>query len=230
MPKPKHAAGILVTDFDGTMARQDFYRLILDRNLVAPGTPSFWHQYVQGRMTHFEALQATFDAARIGEDQLHALVNDMDLDPAAAGEISKLRAVGWNVVVASAGCRWYIDQILDAAGIQIEVHANPGSIRDRRLRMELAPQSRHFHPETGVDKAAIVQAAIANAREVAFAGDGLADLESALLVNPTRRFARGMLADQLTDRGESFQPFDRWSDVTGTLLRTINAEPIGNLS
>ena len=46
---------VLVTDFDGTMTRRDFFQLVVER-LLPPGTPDYWGEYLAGRITHFEAL------------------------------------------------------------------------------------------------------------------------------------------------------------------------------
>jgi hypothetical protein len=43
-------------------------------------------------------------------------------------------------------------------------------------------------------------------------------LQPALLVRPELRFARGFLADALRERGESFRPFRRWSEIANELV------------
>jgi 2-hydroxy-3-keto-5-methylthiopentenyl-1-phosphate phosphatase len=85
--------------------------------------------------------------------------------------------------------------------------------------MSLPANSRFFSRETGIDKVDIVKAALASAPIVAFAGDGRPDLAPALLVPPHLRFARGWLADALSVRGESFRPFERWSQIADVLLQ-----------
>lgn len=209
---------ILVSDFDGTLTRHDFYQLVMDR-LIPPGTPSFWQRYVDGRITHFDALRLTFEAAEPGESGLDEVVRCMELEPELAPELRSLRAAGWEVVVVSAGCLWYIDRLLGAAGVTLEVHANPGRVVDGRLAMEWPTGSPYFSAQTGIDKAAVVRAALDGGRTVAFAGDGPPDLDPALLVPPELRFARRgkALAEALAARGEPFRPFDRWAEVAGAL-------------
>jgi 2-hydroxy-3-keto-5-methylthiopentenyl-1-phosphate phosphatase len=124
------------------------------------------------------------------------------------------------VVIASAGCDWYIRKLLVEAGVSIEAHSNPGWIEDGRLLMKEPTGSDFYSEETGIDKVAIVFSAMARAEVVAFAGDGYPDLSSALLVPAARRFARGVLAQELTRLGQEFQPFERWSDVSKALRAT----------
>ena len=99
------------------------------------------------------------------------------------------------------------------------VYSNPGRLeKGRGLVLEkLDPSSPYHSPSVGVDKSAVVRHALNVAETVAFAGDGPPDLQPALLVRPTLRFARGFLAEALRERGEAFRPFSRWSEIAGKL-------------
>jgi len=209
---------ILVTDFDGTMTRRDFYRLAQER-LVPPDTPDYWGDYLAGRLTHFEALQAIFRHIHGSEDEVMATVREMELDPRAGAAISRLRKAGWEVRIASAGCHWYIDRLLAGQDIRVTVHANPGSYDPREgLLMTPPDKSPYYSSQTGIDKLGVVRDAVREAGEVAFAGDGPPDLEPALLVPARRRFARGYLAEALQARGESYNHYDCWSAIAEILL------------
>ena len=214
MPGP-----ILVSDFDGTITKYDFYRLILEQGLPAE-TPDFWSQYLSRHITHFEAINKTFGAAPFGIERLIELADQMEPDPDLGPCVRSLIDIGWSFVIASAGCRWYIDRILTKAEVphEVEVHANPGSVVDDRLVMTLPQHSRFYSPETGINKVAIVERALAGGGDVAFAGDGPPDVEPALLVKPELRFARGYLAEELTERGVPFRPYHRWAEVANTLI------------
>lgn len=209
---------VLVSDFDGTMTARDFYTLAAER-LLSPEALAPWDDYRAGRLTHFAALRAIFSSIRAPERDVLAVVDDMGLDPALADTLARLRAAGWEVVVASAGCDWYIRRLLDKAGVSLEVHANPGCYRPGGpLVMEPPAPSPFTCEETGVDKAAVVRDAMTRAATVAFAGDGFADLPAALLVPQHLRFARADLAGVLTKRGEGYRSFAVWSDIAVMLL------------
>jgi len=211
---------VLVSDFDGTMTANDFYKLAVQR-LLTPEDLAPWREYLAGRRTHFAALQEIFGSLHATEAQLLELVRDMAPDPALADAVARLRTAGWRVIVASAGCDWYIRRILASLGLdaQVEVHANPGELElGGALRMTLPASSPFTCLETGVDKAAIVRAHQAAGSTVAFAGDGFADLPAALQARPELRFARADLAQALRERNESFQTFERWSAVADALL------------
>ena len=208
---------VLVSDFDGTMTQRDFYRVYVER-LLPPDAPDFWQEYRAGRLTHFEALAAIFAYVPAGEAALLALTTEMNLEPELPGALAALRDTGWQVVVVSAGCRWYIDRLLAKAGVALELHANDGHVDAGGRLVMTRPTADPFHcREVGIDKAAAVRTHLSAGRTVAFAGDGPPDVPPALLVPAALRFARGDLAAMLKERGESYRPFTRWRDVAESL-------------
>jgi 2,3-diketo-5-methylthio-1-phosphopentane phosphatase len=218
-PTPGPArGGVLVSDFDGTMTRHDFYKLAIE-SLLPPDTPDYWAEYRAGTVTHFEALRRYFASIRAGEAEVLAVVDRMELDPELPAAVDALRHAGWEVVVTSAGCDWYIRRLLAAAGVTIEVHSNPGRlVAGKGLLMEMPIGSPYLSPSLGVDKARVVRGYLDGGRTVAFAGDGFPDAEAALLVPGGQRFARGDLADVLGRDGQEYRPFDSWSDIARALL------------
>src|SRR5262245_35850747 len=162
--------GILVSDFDGTMTRHDFYKLAIE-SLLPPDTPDYWAEYRAGTITHFEALRRYFASIRASEAEVLVVVERMELDPELPAAVESLRRAGWSVVVTSAGCDWYIRRLLAAAGVEVEVHSNPGRFEaGKGLLMEMPTGSPYLSPTLGVDKARIVRSHLDEGRTVAFAG------------------------------------------------------------
>ena len=211
-------ANILVSDFDGTMTHHDFYDLVRKQWPPVAGDDP-WEQYVAGRLTHFEALAEIFSRIRTDEATLLDLVDRMELDPSLPEAVRRLGDHGWRVVIASAGCDWYVRRLLNQAGLALETHANPGEFSPATgLRMSLPVTSRFVSRSTGIDKVAVVREALGKCAGVAFAGDGRPDMEAALLVPPERRFARGWLAGALRERQRVFHPFTCWTEIADSLL------------
>src|SRR3954453_18675198 len=170
-PSSSGHGGVLVSDFDGTMTRHDFYQLAVE-SLLPPDTPDYWAEYRSGAVTHFEALRRYFATIRAGEEEVLAVVDRMELAPEVPGAVARLREAGWEVVVTSAGCDWYIRRLLAAAGVEVEVHANPGRfVAGRGLLMELPVDSPFLCSALGIDKAKVVRRYVDGGWAVAFAGD-----------------------------------------------------------
>jgi 2,3-diketo-5-methylthio-1-phosphopentane phosphatase len=225
MDRSVQPRSLLVTDFDGTMTRHDFYKLAA-QSLLPPDLPDYWTEYRAGRITHFQALQAIFASIRADLATVMTVVLRMEVDPKLPQALSQLRSQGWDVVVTSAGCDWYIRILLERAGIELPVWSNPGRfVEGRGLLMELRPKGPYFSSNLGIDKAAVVRDGLAAGRRVAFAGDGFPDLEAARLVSAELRFARGDLAQVLSKQGFSFQRYGRWSEIADRLcdLPALNA-------
>lgn len=217
-PSNTARAKVLVSDFDGTMTRHDFYKLVIE-SLLPPATPDHWAEYRAGTITHFEALRRYFAAIRATEAEVLAVVDRMELFPGLRAAVAALHDARWNVVVASAGCDWYIKRLLSTAKVHLEVHSNPGRFEEGRgLLMEMPTNSPYVSPTLGVDKARVVRTYLDAGAQVAFAGDGYPDAESARLLPGELRFARGALATVLSDEGLPFQPFEAWPEVARVLL------------
>ncbi len=208
---------LLVTDFDGTLTKRDFFHLVVEA-FAPTALAEYWDGYKAGRYSHFEALAGIFATVRASEAQMLEVVGRAELDPELANWLARLTAAGWEVVVASAGCEWYIRKILASAGVEMQVHANPGTFSpEEGLIMRLPLDSAYLDMNTGIDKAAIVRRALEAGRTVAFAGDGFPDAPAAKLVPQTMRFARADLAEALRREGLAYQKFSRWAEVARAL-------------
>ncbi len=217
---------VLVTDFDGTITRRDFYSCVVE-NLLTPKDLEPWHLYTSGEITHFEALRRIFANIRANEGDLENLMEDMTIDPDLRAGFERLRDAGWEVIIVSNGCQWYIDRFLAKAGVKAPVYSNPGRFDPAHgLIMELPADSPYFDPETGIDKRAVVEDYQSQGAAVAFAGDGRPDVAPALLVPPHRRFAREWLARHLDNTGHEYRPFERWSEVSRMLASRAGEESL----
>lgn len=162
-----------------------------------------------------------FAMIRASENEALQVVCQMNPDPELSTAIRELQQAGWKIVVASAGCEWYIQCLLREANIEIDVHANPGKFDPERGLIVSAPTSSPFYcKELGVDKAAVVRFWQTQARHVAFAGDGFADLPAARPVASEMRFARSDLAHSLIAEQATYRPFSSWSGIARELLAT----------
>lgn len=210
----------VVSDFDGTLTKHDFFRLAL--SYLPPQAAEPWARYENGLTSHFDALQEIFSGLRIKDQEFDDLLSDMQIEPGLRKQWERLQKDGWSLVIASAGCAFYIERILGRIGVNPIIHANPGEfIPDSGLFMKRPVESPFYHAETGIDKSAIVKLFLDNRCTTAFAGDGRPDLAPALLVAPEYRFAKGWLADELERRGAPFIRFEQWSEIVDRLCMEV---------
>ncbi len=217
---------VLISDFDGTMTRHDFYQLVgarwwneTDTDSDSHTNPDPWEEYRAGRITHFDALNRYFQRIRADESSLQAVADAMELDPTLPAALERLHAAGWALIIVSAGCDWYIRYLLAGVRIPYVLHANPGHrSADGGLQMLRPVDSPFYSAETGIDKVAVVRDALARHHPAAFVGDGPPDVAAAKLVPPAFRFARGYLAEALRAAGEPYRPLLDWETLVATLL------------
>ena len=140
---------ILISDFDGTITRYDFFDRVRKRWPFSPQEDP-WEKFVSGEMTHFQALAEIFARIRTTEADLLEMADSTELDVSFAKSVRVLQDRGWEIVIASAGCDWYINFLLKRAGISVSVHANPGFFDpERGLQMSLPERSPFFSPTKG---------------------------------------------------------------------------------
>jgi 2-hydroxy-3-keto-5-methylthiopentenyl-1-phosphate phosphatase len=209
---------ILVSDFDGTLTRQDYFWLILQRH-DPPGAQEYWDRFKAGELTHFQALGGIFASLRTDEAGAEELVHALDPAPGLADAVRRLQTEGWELIIASSGCGWYIERFLTWQGLAVTVHASPGSFSpETGIQMRLSTDSPFCHPGTGVDKPAIVKDALQRDPVVVVAGDSGTDRAGLLLVPPFRRFVTSRLAREFKAESIPFRHFDLWPEIVAALL------------
>lgn len=218
---------LLITDFDGTVTERDFYRCALEH--LPQQAHEIWTRYEADEISLFEALHGIFAQLPAEETQAMAIARETGLDANVRPAVERLWAGGWQTIVVSAGSAWYSRRLLAELGLQLPVIANPGEIvPGQGLQMRRLPHDSPFYSEAiGVDKAAVVRAALQRFDAVAFAGDSLPDRSAAELVSSDLRFARGWLADRFDNDHVAYRRFERWPEIPQMLLRSPEDPPLG---
>jgi len=143
---------ILISDFDGTLTRYDFFDLVRKRWPVPPEDDP-WEKFVSGQITHFQALAEIFARIRTSEADLLELANSMELDSSFAKSAGELQERRWEIVIASAGCDWYIRFLLNQASVSVLLYAKPGSIRPQMRPADVPSRAfAFFQPYDGSEQ------------------------------------------------------------------------------
>ncbi len=160
------------TDFDGTITLDDCNGALVNRYLDPARKEAYDQAFVEGQMVLWRLLDASLRACEVplteAIDFLHGCVR---LDPSFAAFHAWCVARGIPLEVLSAGTAEVVRSFLAAADLDVPVTANRATAGEACFG--LAPLDEAC--PTGVDKAAIVQAARAAGYYTIFIGDGFSD-------------------------------------------------------
>ena len=114
---------LVLVDFDGTIVHQDATDLILER-FALPEWRDVEQEWVSGRIGSRECLARQIDLVRATEQELDALIGEIEIDPAFSPFAGLCRDLGYSVVVGSDGLDRVIATILGRAGIELPFVSN----------------------------------------------------------------------------------------------------------
>lgn len=220
-----------VTDFDGTITKEDFFNLAVKRYFAGDNRCGLqpWQDFLDGKITHFQALNKIFNQVRDTKESFDALVDKIVIDDAFLKTVDLCRDAAIPMYILSAGCDYYINRVIGSVIKANDIHliTNKGVLtKEEGLRM-IAPDegSKYFHHDTGVSKAAVVQDLKEQGYFVIFAGDGLPDFAPAELADVV--FAKSMLLDKCKQTGLKTEKFNDYNDIYDYIKRLIqdNALP-----
>ena len=209
------AVGALLVDFDGTACTVDVAEVLLAR-FGEPG----WERYDEMVDRGEIGLR---EAARIQSSMLHSTPEEMTayavehgaLDPTFAPFVAWAEACGLPLTIVSDGFGFYIQPILEAAGLErLEVVTN------QLVFDGGGPALRHpdGHPECvgcGTCKMLVALRARERSGSVAFVGEGQSDRYGALYSDVV--FAKDRLAEICEADGVPFLPWRTFDDVREAL-------------
>ncbi|MCI1859226.1 MAG: MtnX-like HAD-IB family phosphatase [Sporolactobacillus sp.] len=206
---------LFISDFDGTLSKKDFYRVLIDRHYQADRA-RLYADWENKTVTDLEYLSRLF--AGIGRDEtgIDEEIDYISLDPHAKAVIDHVQRLGGDFVVISAGTDYYIRRVLKKYAIRnVRIFANPGVYANRGIKITADPAGRYYSPMYGIDKAKVTRDLIKDYRTVWFAGDSRPDLEAALLTDVI--FAKGQLQGLLNAQKRDYVAIDDFSDIENYL-------------
>jgi 2-hydroxy-3-keto-5-methylthiopentenyl-1-phosphate phosphatase len=213
---------VLFTDFDGTVTDIEFYEFAMTR-LDSALSEDPLAERAAGRLSVFEVQRKIFGAIRMAEEEVIALLPELQPDPCLAEDFDRLATAGWELHVVSAGSSWYIERLFEAIDVRapVSIHANPGRfIAGRGLVLSLPEDERVVDSDAGIDKAEVMRIHAEGAGCIAFAGNSHVDLTGARLATDGYCFARPPLDQLLINEGRSFHLVERFHDIANALLES----------
>ena len=208
----------LVIDFDGTITDEDFFVYLkeayLDENSLEP-----WERYMDGKLTHFNALKEIFSTLRVNEADLQTLISQVKVDDWAIPLFELCNRLQIPIYIASAGCDYYINHILDIKKYGITLITNSSTYSQTEgLKMLLSKTDNPYYDEnTGISKRKVVELLHNDGYRVIFAGDGPPDIEPAKIADVV--FAKKILLEKCLAHGIPTETFDTCKDIYSFIER-----------
>jgi 2,3-diketo-5-methylthio-1-phosphopentane phosphatase len=208
--------GAIVADFDGTACSADVSELLL-RRFGEPGWEDLNEAVERGRMGLRQAMHGQAAMLHGGRDEMLAFaVANAPLDPTFGPFLAWATGEGIPVSLASDGFAFYLEPILEAAGIEsLEVRTNELRFAGGRPAEMRHPNANPDCVGCGTCKMLVVQRARATHGPVAFVGEGSSDRYGALYADVV--FAKDALVSICQRDAVPFVPWETFDDIRAWL-------------
>lgn len=214
---------IFVSDFDGTVTKKDFYRILIDNYLTDSGE-KIYIDWQSGKIKDIDALELIYNSTGRTEPELFEDILSIELDPFFEEFVSKIKTAGGDFLILSAGTSYYINRFFEHKGIKdIKVISNRGEYQNKGIHLIVDKESPYYSEMHGIDKAKVVQSLKNEYSKIYYAGDSRPDIGAAKIADIA--FATGNLVKHLDGINQPYIPFKSLKDIYDYLL---NLEVIKN--
>lgn len=208
-----------VSDFDGTLTKKDFYKIVSEAYLEKEYLPKY-ESWKNGEIKDIEYLSYVFNNIKRTEDQIFQDILKIQFDPFAKNFIEQVKAAQGDFIIISAGTSYYIDIILKRYNIEdVQVYSNKGIFKDNGIYFDLDKNSEFYSERYGIDKLLVIQKLKRNYKKVFYAGDSEPDLKPALVADVV--FAKGELIELLKREKKEYIEFENYSEVWDKLKKYL---------
>ena len=208
-------ANILCFDFDDTIVIENTARLIFER-FAGPEWNEIGAQYDAGQMTVEQANAACLRTVTATREEMMAVARDSTT--IREGFLELLDWAHWNewqAVVVSNGFDFYVDAVLDSAGLdRLARHTARTNFDYHWLATYLSPRGVELEAGFKLSYAAAFKGL---GDLVAYVGDGASDVEAARLAGVV--FARSTLLERMAGVHPQVYAFETFHDVREVMER-----------
>jgi 2-hydroxy-3-keto-5-methylthiopentenyl-1-phosphate phosphatase len=208
---PGTAIRAVVLDFDGAICPAD----VTEALLRTYGDPAWWRIEQEMRSGELSLRGALVRQAALLNGDLNEwlsfAISEHPLDPSFEPFVRWARDEGVTLAVASDGLGFYIEPMLEAAGIDgIAVHSNRFTPANGAMQLSF-PEANPVCVGCGTCKMQIVTQYRQRLGATAFVGEGYSDRYGAVFADLT--FAKRHLAELCESTGIPFTPWETYDDV-----------------
>ena len=207
---------VLISDFDGTISKKDFFYMVIDtllkdkKDALAP-----WNDYLNGKIKHIDALTGIFSQIHLTQAELDKFISTIEVDSYFYDTAKYCKDKNIPFYICSAGTNYYIKKrIVDSLQkYNITLISNDATYSQQDGMKLVAPEqnSPYYNSNTGISKQAIVQKLKDEGFFTVYAGDGKPDFKSAQIADVV--FAKDMLLELCKDKNIETKPFNDFKDI-----------------
>jgi 2-hydroxy-3-keto-5-methylthiopentenyl-1-phosphate phosphatase len=206
-----------VSDFDGTLTQRDFYHIVIDKYFKDWGR-KFYTDWKSTKKINTEFLNKIFGALDKSEEDIFDEIGLIPLDEHAEDFINRIKSIGGDFYILSAGTSYYIDILLSQKKIEgVQVISMKGIYKNRGIEILPDKKSPYFSEVFGLDKQKVIEELKKDYEKVFFAGDSEPDLEAARGADIA--FAKSELKELLTKGNKKFVTFENYKEIDKYLVR-----------
>jgi 2-hydroxy-3-keto-5-methylthiopentenyl-1-phosphate phosphatase len=207
-----------ISDFDGTMTFNDFYKIIIEKYLGDWGQ-NFYNQWQkEGKKIGIEFLNIIFGKIGKSEEEIYNEIIQIPFDNSVIELINLINEKDGDFYILSAGTIYYIDKFLDYKGINnVKIISMEGAYENGGIKIIPDKNSPFYSEVFGLDKGKVVESLKSQYSLVFFAGDSEPDLGAAK--NSNMVFAKKSLGEFLKKENISYMPFENFSEVNKFIRR-----------
>lgn len=204
---------LFITDFDGTITAQDFVYQIMYR---------YEHDKIfsKNKKRGVELLSSVFYESGLTEEEFLKEIKHIPMDKTFVSFFKFVKRSGGDVLVLSAGAKYYIKKKFSFEGIEnIEVFANDLVFEGGRFKFLVNEDKRFFCPVFGIDKEKVVESYKEKYEKIFYAGDSYVDFYASKLADFI--FAKKNLVKILKMFNLKFFEFENFDDIRKKLINLI---------
>lgn len=211
---------VLISDFDGTITKKDFFYMAIDK-FLSKNALKPWDDYLNKRITHIEALTGIFSQIHISQDEMDKFISTIDVDKYFYDTLNICKKYEIPIYLCSAGTKYYIEKRIGETLKEYNIFllSNAGTYSQKDGLRLIAPEKTNpfYHPDTGISKELLVKSLKSQGYFTIYAGDGIPDFSSAKIADVV--FAKDVLLEMCEKKGIKTEKFDSFKDISDYIRR-----------
>ena len=203
---------VVLTDFDGTLAKEDVGYIILTK-FARPGWQETLKLWKKGLIGSGECHIRNYTDMPATDKAILAATKQAEIDPGFPEFYSYLKRKGIPIVIVSDGFDFYIKPILKKYQFsELELYANEMSYNSSSQKYQLNfPGKHHTCNRCANCKARVVQKFLQQGKRVIYIGDSYSDYYAASISDLT--FAKKRLKEYCEKEGKEYIPYQSFNDI-----------------